>query len=157
MLLLSQAWRNNCEAISNRWASKTHLSTRTSYPGRLPLESLESVDTAAGLHHLRPAYARTNVGSVDSQGDVSMQSKTAKAQFGVTGAGQTVGVLSDSFNNAARIEDGAPCAFALDPGVAFDDAADDVASGDLPVVNALETRLTIGGSIDEGRHGTAHS
>lgn len=118
--------------------------------GRLPLESLESVDSAAGLHHLRPAFARTNVGSVDSQGDVSMQSKTAKAQFGVTGAGQIVGVLSDSFNNAARIEDGAPCASALDPGVALTTAADDVASGDLPVVKVLD-EIDDCGSIDEGR------
>jgi hypothetical protein len=113
--------------------------------GRLPLDSLESVDTATGLHHLRPAFARTNVGSVDSQGDVSMQSKTAKAQFGVTGAGQVVGVLSDSFDAAA-----VGCAETLDPRVALTTAADDVASGDLPVVNVL-SEINDCGSIDEGR------
>ena len=143
---MAQQLRSNLEQMGLKNASVY----KNVVSGRLPLESLESVDTAAGLHHLRPAYARTNVGSVDSQGDVSMQSKTAKAQFGVTGAGQTVGVLSDSFNNAARIEDGAPCAFALDPGVALTTAADDVASGDLPVVNVLD-EINDCGSIDEGR------
>jgi subtilisin family serine protease len=113
--------------------------------GRLPLEKLDSVDTVRGLHMMRPAMARTNVGLVDSQGDVSMQSKTAKAQFGVNGAGQTVGVLSDSFNAAE-----AGCADALDPGVRMTTADDDVASGDLPVVDVVEEIFNCG-SVDEGR------
>jgi len=113
--------------------------------GRLPIEVLGSVDGIAALHHMRPAFARTQVGLVDSQGDVSMQSKTAKAQFGVTGAGQAVGVLSDSFDAAAI-----GCAGPLDPTVTMTTAADDVASGDLPPVTVLED-IDGCGSIDEGR------
>jgi subtilisin family serine protease len=111
--------------------------------GRLPLDALASLGGSPGLHHARPAFAKTNVGLVDSQGDVSMQSKTAKAQFGVTGAGQTVGVLSDSFDNAAI-----GCAISLD--VPLTTAAEDVASGDLPVVSVVEEALDCG-TIDEGR------
>jgi hypothetical protein len=118
--------------------------------GRLPLDKLDSVDNVRGLHMMRPAMARTNVGLVDSQGDVSMQSKTAKAQFGVNGAGQTVGVLSDSFNAAE-----AGCADALDPGVQMTTADDDVASGDLPVVDVVE-EISDCGSIDEGRGMAQH-
>jgi subtilisin family serine protease len=118
--------------------------------GRLPLAELDSVDSAMGLHLMRPAMARTNVGLVDSQGDVSMQSKTAKAQFGVTGAGQTVGVLSDSFNAAAF-----GCADALDPGVRMTTAEEDVASGDLPVVDVVEEIFECG-SVDEGRGMAQH-
>lgn len=118
--------------------------------GRIPLESLNSVDSVKGLRIMRPVMARTNVGLVESQGDVSMQSKTAKAQFGVNGAGQTIGVLSDSFNAAA-----VGCADPLDPGVQMTTADDDVASGDLPVVDVLE-EIGDCGSIDEGRGMAQH-
>jgi subtilisin family serine protease len=56
-----------------------------------------------------------------------------------------VGILSDSFDAAAI-----GCAGPLDPGVEMTTAADDVASGDLPVVNVLQDILGCG-SIDEGR------
>lgn len=113
--------------------------------GRFPIDALKSVDGIPALHHMRPAFARTQVGLVDSQGDVSMQSKTAKAQFGVTGAGQAVGVLSDSFDAAAI-----GCAGPLDPTVTMTTAADDLASGDLPPVTVLKD-IEDCGSIDEGR------
>jgi hypothetical protein len=113
--------------------------------GRFPIDALKSVEGVSTLHHMRPSFARTQVGLVDSQGDVSMQSKTAKAQFGVTGAGQAVGVLSDSFDAAAI-----GCAGPLDPTVTMTTAADDLASGDLPPVTVLED-IAGCGSIDEGR------
>jgi subtilisin family serine protease len=113
--------------------------------GRFPIDALKSVEGVATLHHMRPSFARTQVGLVDSQGDVSMRSKTAKAQFGVTGAGQAVGVLSDSFDAAAI-----GCAGPLDPTVTMTTAADDIASGDLPPVTVLQD-IADCGSIDEGR------
>lgn len=138
--------RRNLEQIG-----MTNISTYENVvSGRIPLESLNSVDSVKGLRIMRPVMARTNVGRVDSQGDVSMQSKTAKAQFGVDGGGQTIGVLSDSFNAAA-----AGCAGPLDPGVQMTTADDDVASGDLPVVEVVE-EIGDCGSIDEGRAMAQH-
>src|SRR5262249_50141426 len=61
---------------------------------------------------------------------------------GFKGDGITVGVLSDSFNTALENVQSPPATT----------AADDVASGDLPVVNVLEDFDNNGfGGTDEGR------
>ena len=73
----------------------------------------------------------TNVGSVTSQGDQAQRSGIARTTYGVNGAGITVGVLSDSYNNLGG-------------------AASDVATGDLPSGVIVLQDLPSGGS-DEGR------
>ncbi len=81
--------------------------------GQLPIEAIDDLAALDSLQFARPAYALTNVGLVDSQGDAAMRTDVARATFGVDGTGITVGTMSDSFNQLG----GAP---------------GDVASGDLP-------------------------
>jgi hypothetical protein len=65
-------------------------------------------------------------GSVVSEGDAQLNAKAAReANPGVDGTGVTVGVLSDSFDQATEDESGDPIAT---------DAEDDVKSADLPGV-----------------------
>ena len=108
--------------------------------GWLPMAAIEQMAQLSSLNHARPSYAPiTNVGSVTSQGDVSLNADDARSDFGVDGSGITIGVLSDSYNNLGGESAG-------------------VASGDIPgpgnpnnttPVNVLED-LSSGG-IDEGR------
>ena len=101
--------------------------------GRLPVSAIEKMAALDSLRFARPSYMTTNVGLVDSQGDIAMRSDDARALFGVTGAGTTVGVLSDSYN-------------------CLGGAAADVASGDLPAgVNILAEISDCTGATDEGR------
>lgn len=97
--------------------------------------SAQMIDSLAVLPELdfgRVSYKPvTNAGLVDDQAVTAMRSDIASAQYGVTGAGVTVGVLSDSFNNLGGY-------------------AADVASGDLPAGVKVLSDMTSGGS-DEGR------
>jgi len=47
---------------------------------------------------MRAAMSRTRVGAVTSQGDFVQQSAAVRTSTSLTGAGITVGVLSDSFD-----------------------------------------------------------
>ncbi|UCC65461.1 MAG: S8 family serine peptidase, partial [Anaerolineae bacterium] len=85
--------------------------------GLLPIEAIGDLDALDSLNSVRPAYATTGVGLVDSQGDAAMNADDARATWGVDGTGATVGTLSDSYDCAP-----AP----------ITDAATDVANGDLP-------------------------
>jgi Subtilase family/Calx-beta domain len=118
--------------------------------GLIPISELDKVAALSSLRLVRPAYKPitnstnvglvsspsdevvTNVGSVTSQGDVAQRSDIARSVYGVNGAGITIGVLSDSYNNIAG------------------GAAADVASGDLPSGVIVLQDLASGGS-DEGR------
>ncbi len=62
-------------------------------------------------------------GSVISQGLEQLNVAAARAQFGARGAGETVGVISDSFNTATEAIEGGPVATR---------AHDDEVSNDLP-------------------------
>jgi hypothetical protein len=85
-------------------------------------------------------------GSVVSEGDAQLGAANARAGFGVNGAGVTIGILSDSFDQ--------------DPGAATH-ASGDVASGDLPgqgspcglttPVGILENLNSEESAADEGR------
>ncbi|WRH67206.1 MAG: hypothetical protein RSE13_01765 [Planktothrix sp. GU0601_MAG3] len=90
-------------------------------------------DIANELHDIGTTTSEpiTNVGSVTSQGDQAQLSDIARTTYGVNGAGITVGVLSDSYNNLGG-------------------AASDVASGDLPSGVIVLQDLPSDGS-DEGR------
>ncbi len=83
--------------------------------GYLPIEKLADLKNLNGLRFARPSYKPMhNAGRVNSQGDRAMRSDLARQTYGVTGAGNKVGVLSDSYN-------------------ARGGAAAGVASDDLPV------------------------
>ncbi len=104
--------------------------------GTIPVNALPDAETLTSLHFVRLAVAHRNVGLVTSQGDAAMRTDLVRSDFGVDGTGVTVGVLSDSYDCLGT----AP------------DAADDVASGDLPSgVNVLLDLSPGSGCIDEGR------
>lgn len=102
--------------------------------GQLPIPAIKALATLDSLKFARPAYAKTNVGLVTSQGDAAMRADDARTTFGVDGSGIKVGAMSDSFDCQGG-------------------AAADIASGDLPaggvVVLQDETRCSSGS--DEGR------
>jgi Subtilase family len=82
-----------------------------------------------------------NVGAVTSEGVVVLKTKLVN-KLGIKGDGITVGVLSDSFNTAYLNTQNPPVTT----------AAQDVKTGDLPVVNVLEDFDNQGlGGTDEGR------
>jgi hypothetical protein len=94
---------------------------------------------------LAPAFAAAEcAGLVTSEGDAQLNAAAARADFGLDGAGVTVGILSDSFDRNG----GAPT-----------HAAGDVASGDLPGSgNPCGRTEPVGllddsdlGGVDEGR------
>lgn len=103
--------------------------------GQLPIAAIGDLDALDSLNFVRPAYATTSVGLVDSQGDEAMKSDDARITWSVDGSGVTVGTLSDSYD----------CALAP-----ITDAATDVANGDLPAgIVVLDDTGCPG--IDEGR------
>ena len=66
---------------------------------RLPLGQTENLAGNADVTFLRPASrAKTNTGSVTSEGDITMQAAAARTRGRVTGKGVIVGVLSDSID-----------------------------------------------------------
>jgi hypothetical protein len=121
--------------------------------GLLPIEALDKVANLDSVRFARPAYRPIfNTGSVNSQGDGAMNSDNARntwIDFGLDGSGVTVGVISDSY-------DALPFTV-VDPatGVVTNliNAADDIASGDLPNNVRVLSDLARGnmGATDEGR------
>ena len=107
--------------------------------GLFPISAIGSMAALSSLQFARPAYMTTHVGSVESEGDASMQSDDARATFGVDGSGVTVGILSDSYD----------CLHALDPMTPGADA--DVANGDLPAGIVVLQDITDPDCSDEGR------
>jgi hypothetical protein len=82
---------------------------------RLPIHQLEALAELPEVDSIRPAdQAMTHVLNV-SQGDVAQRADTARATFGVTGAGVKICVLSDSVDKLAQVQ----------------------ATGDLPAVTVL--------------------
>lgn len=82
----------------------------------VPISSLNSLAETSGVRSVVLALGlETNVGATTSQGAPAMRTDQVNAQ-GITGAGITVGVMSDSYNTSANAIK----------------AANDVASGDLP-------------------------
>jgi Domain of unknown function (DUF4114)/Subtilase family/Calx-beta domain len=67
--------------------------------GLLPIEAINDAATLSNLAFARPAYHPiSQAGTVISQGDRSMRTDTARANFNVDGQGVTVGVISNSYN-----------------------------------------------------------
>ena len=112
----------NVTAVAGRVVSaRVHLSL---------LPALEGIDS---LKFARPALATKSEGSVTSQGDQAQRSDLGRINFGVDGSGETVGVLSDSFDCSP-----------------YGSYSLDVLTGDLPTgVNILDD--TALACTDEGR------
>jgi len=113
--------------------------------GWLPIASLEAAAALQQVHFLRAALSRTNTGAVTSQGDYVQQSAALRSNNpSLTGAGITVGILSDSYNcyatYAARgVPAGGATGYASNGFTA--DAPTDISTGDLPAaidINILE-------------------
>ena len=98
----------------------------------IPVSNLPAASHIPGIRaitiSLRP---QRYVGAATSEGTVVHRSDRVDTEVGLRGDGVTVGVLSDSFDR-----------YAFPP-----HAADDVASGDLPVVSVLQDQS----GTDEGR------
>jgi hypothetical protein len=110
--------------------------------GWLPVDQLDAAAALTEVHAIRAAMMRTKSGAVTSQGDYAQNSDIVRSDNSLTGAGITVGVLSDSYDcypvyaangvNANGLNGYANNGFNTT-------AAQDITSGDLPAsVNVLE-------------------
>lgn len=105
--------------------------------GMISVTALNQLASLGGLDFGRPSYKpATTTGSVESQGDVALKADLARAQFGVDGTGQTVGILSDSFDSIPY------------PG-GVDGVKRDISTGDLPQQTTILQDSPSG--EDEGR------
>src|SRR5882672_9813309 len=66
--------------------------------GWLPVTQLEAAAARAEVHSIRAAMSRARSGAVTSQGDFVQHSDVLRSANSLTGAGVTVGVLSDSYD-----------------------------------------------------------
>jgi subtilase family protein len=103
--------------------------------GWLPVDQLDAASTLAELHAIRAAMPRTRSGAVTTQGDYAQNSDLVRSQNALTGAGITVGVISDSYNcYTVYAANGVPASG--NAGYANNGfnttAAGDTATGDLP-------------------------
>jgi hypothetical protein len=133
--------------------------------GWLPVNNIEAAAERGELLSIRASMPRARTGAASSQGDYAQRSDVVRTDNPtLTGAGITVGVLSDSFNcYAVYAEPGSGVPVSGNEGYAYNgftaDYTADVSTGDLPSnVNVLEeadclnygapTQLPFG---DEGR------
>lgn len=106
--------------------------------GLVPLDRLDELQALTNVISVWPGYApKTRGGIAQTQGDALMRSDIARTQWGATGEGVTVGILSDSFN-------------------ALGSADADAASGDIPPLNEIQILFDTSGQLgtfgtDEGR------
>jgi hypothetical protein len=99
----------------------------------MPTEAIPGLNSLSSLQLARSAPVAISQGTVTSQGDKVMRSDIARASVGADGAGVMVGTISDSYN-------------------CFGNAADGVASGDLPAGTlVIEEGPCIWMARDEGR------
>jgi subtilisin family serine protease len=135
-------------AVSRRYQAVTVATS----PARL-----REIAAEPGVEGVTPvlapvATAECPSGAVVSEGDEQLKALEARETKGVDGTGVTVGILSDSFDQATEDEDGEPIATK---------AADDVKSADLPgtenecghttPVAVLSEQSNAAGASDEGR------
>jgi Subtilase family len=109
--------------------------------GWLPVTQLDAATGRAEVHSMRAAMPRTRTGSVTTQGDYVQHSDVVRSANSLTGAGVTVGVLSDSYDcYTVYAQNNVPASGAA--GYANNGflatAATDISTGDLPAsVNVL--------------------
>ena len=63
------------------------------------VDSIASLDSVSSVG--LPSYGRARTGSVTSEGDTVLKAALARSQFGITGAGVKVGVISDGVDSMA--------------------------------------------------------
>jgi len=103
--------------------------------GWLPVDQLDAAAALTEVHAIRAAMMRTRTGAVTSQGDYAQNSDLVRSANSLSGAGITVGVLSDSYDcypvyAANGVPAGGPNGYANN---GFNTtAAQDMATGDLP-------------------------
>jgi hypothetical protein len=123
--------------------------------GWLPVDQLDAATTLGELHAIRAAMPRTRAGAVTSQGDFAQNSDLVRSANALTGAGITVGILSDSYDCYAvyagnGVPAGGNAGYANNGFTA--DATMDISTGDLPSnVNVLaEANPGNGGCMNYG-------
>ena len=80
------------ESVSIEMVDRAHHLVQA----RVPMARLIAVANLPFVHLVRlPSYAFHNTGSVETEGDAILKSDQVRSQFGVTGKGVRVGVLSD--------------------------------------------------------------
>jgi hypothetical protein len=124
--------------------------------GWLPVDQLDAAATLTELHAIRAAMPRTRAGAVTTQGDFAQNSDLVRSANALTGAGITVGVLSDSYDCYSvyagnGVPAGGNAGYANNGFTA--DAATDISTGDLPSnVNVLaEANPGSGGCMNYGK------
>jgi Subtilase family len=125
---------------------------RNDVGGWLPVAQLQAAASSSEVHALRAAMPRMRTGAVTSQGDFAQRSNIIRSSYpNITGAGVTVGILSDSFNcYSVYAANGVPAtgnqgyAYYSYLGATYlADYAMDVSTGDLPnTVNILAEPYT---------------
>ncbi len=103
--------------------------------GWLPVDQLDAAAALAEVHAIRAAMMRTKSGAVTSQGDYVQNSDLVRSQNALSGAGITVGIISDSYDcYSVYANNGVPAGgyagYANNGYTA--DAAKDISTGDLP-------------------------
>jgi Subtilase family len=103
--------------------------------GWLPVSQLDAATASIEVHSIRAAMSRTRTGAVTSQGDFAQHSDVVRSAHSLTGAGVTVGVLSDSYDcyavyAANNVPAGGAAGYANNGFTAT--AATDISTGDLP-------------------------
>ncbi len=104
--------------------------------GNIPIAQLPQLASLAQLIGANPIYRPTvhQQGIAPNEGDLTLGGPTVRAQYGVDGTGQTIGVLSDSVSKYAG------------------GLADSVKTGDLPAnVDVIQDDTATTGDTDEGR------
>src|SRR5882757_2566576 len=131
--------------------------------GWLPVDQLDAATALTELHAIRAAMMRTKSGAVTTQGDYAQNSDLVRTQNALSGAGITVGIVSDSYDCYQQYQDAGNPLPGGDQGYANNGftatAATDVSTGDIPAsVNVIEEAncQTYGAPIqlpfgDEGR------
>jgi hypothetical protein len=111
--------------------------------GWLPIDQLDAAAALGEVHGMRAAMSRTRSGAVTSQGDFSQNSDLVRTNNSLSGAGITVGVISDSYDcyqqyqSAGNPPAGGQQGYANNGFTAT--AATDASTGDIPAsVNVLE-------------------
>jgi subtilisin family serine protease len=110
----------------------TNVSTYDNHiSGRLPIAALGTVARNSSVRSVRPALSTRRVGRTNTQGDRAQRTDAVRRDFGLTGAGVKIGVLSDSVDcRHTPLTD--------DPEATFTTATQDVRNNDLPVVQVLK-------------------
>ena len=127
--------------LTNVSTYENHLS------GRVPIGALATISGNPSVLAMHPSLSTTRVGLTTTQGDKAQRTDDVRRNFGLSGAGVKIGVLSDTFD--CRHTPLTP-----DPLATFTVAAQDVVNNDLPVVQVLkdepEPDCSASGT-DEGR------